>query len=116
MYKDAKRLNHQIEAISKELPYDAKKKYGNQWNRSALSICLNIAESAGRYSDADMCRHFDIALGSISEVVACADNLLFGNFLSKEQFDDIYNQAVNIAKQIHGMKYNSYKNHRIIKK
>lgn len=116
MYKEARALNHQIEIITKRFPYEIKKKYGDQWNSASLSICLNIAEGAGRYSDADMCRHFDIALGSISEVVSCADNLKHNNHISSDEFNDIFNTATSIAKQLQGMKYDSYKNPRIIKK
>ena len=89
MYKEARELNFLVESIVKRFPYDIKKKYSNQWNSASLSICLNIAEGAGRYSDAELCRHFDISLGSTSEVVSCADNLKHNNHISCDEFNDI---------------------------
>jgi four helix bundle protein len=116
MYVDAKKLNKKIGKICSSLSLDAKKKYYSQFNRAGLSVCLNIAEGAGRYSDTEMCRHFDISLGSLAEVVACADNLKDDGHISLSEFDELYNDSQHIAKQIQGMKYNVYKNPRIFKK
>jgi four helix bundle protein len=41
--------------------------------RAALSVPLNIAEAAGRTSDADAARHFAIARGSAMECAAVLD-------------------------------------------
>lgn len=116
MYKEARELNFLVESIVKRFPYDIKKKYSNQWNSASLSICLNIAEGAGRYSDAELCRHFDISLGSTSEVVSCADNLKHNNHISCDEFNDILKKAISISKQLQGMKNDTYKNPRIFKK
>jgi four helix bundle protein len=116
MYQDAKKLNREIGRLVDRFSIDVKRKYGSQMNRASLSVCLNIAESAGRYSDAEMCRYFDIALGSIAEVVACADNLKDEEYISHDLFDEIFDDALHISKQIQGMKYNVSKNPRIYKK
>ena len=116
MYKDAKKLNIKIGKICKELPIEAKKKYANQFNRSALSVCLNIAEGAGRYSDSELCRYFDIALGSLAEIVACADNLKAEEHLSQVQFGEIHNDSINIETQLQAMKLDAYKNPRTFKR
>jgi four helix bundle protein len=116
MYADAKRLNQKIGKICNNLSLDTKKKYYSQFNRAGLSVCLNIAEGAGRYSDTEMCRHFDIALGSLAEVVACADTLKDEGYMVLSQFQELYDDSIHIAKQIQGMKYNVYKNPRTFKK
>jgi len=116
MHKDAKQLHISIRKISDSFAFDIKKIYQSQFCRASLSVGLNIAEGAGRYSDTEMCRHFDISLGSLAEVVACADSLKDENILSKEQFDLIYGQALNIEKQIQGMKNNIYNNPRTYKR
>ena len=116
MYKDAKKLNIKIGKLVYNFPIDVKKKYGSQINRAALSVCLNIAESAGRYSDIEMCRYFDFSLGSVSEVTACADNLKDEGYINQEKFNEIYDDAIHVSKQIQGMKYNVTKNPRIFKK
>jgi four helix bundle protein len=44
-----------------------------QLRRSAISVPLNIAEGAGRASEADGARHFAIARGSAMECAAVID-------------------------------------------
>ncbi len=47
----------------------------SQLNRAMVSVVLNIAEGAGRWSPADQRRHYSIANGSANEVIACLDIL-----------------------------------------
>ncbi|MFH0820400.1 MAG: four helix bundle protein, partial [Candidatus Peregrinibacteria bacterium] len=81
-----------------------------------LSISLNIAEAAGRYSDPEMCRFFNIALGSAAEVVACLDHLKADNYLPSEKFTDLFQKILNISKQIQGLQHSAYQKPRIYKK
>jgi len=116
MYKDAKKLNQTVKTICNSFLAEIKKVYQGQFRRATLSISLNIAEAAGRYSDTEMCCHFDISLGSLAEVVACADNLRDEDIISNDQFDDIFKQAQNIERQIQGMKNDIYNNPRTYKR
>ena len=47
----------------------------DQLRRAALSVPLNVAEGAGRNSDADAARHYAIARGSAMECAAIMDSL-----------------------------------------
>src|SRR5438093_867179 len=46
---------------------------GPQLERAMVSVVLNIAEGAGRWSAADQRRHYQIACGSATEAGACLD-------------------------------------------
>ncbi len=105
MYQDARGLNQKITQLSRSLNSVARYKYEGQINRAALSVCLNIAEGSGRHTDLDMCRFFDIALGSLAELIACIDNLLAEKIIEKTQFESFYQESVNISKQIQGMQF-----------
>ncbi len=46
---------------------------GPQMERALVSVVLNIAEGAGRWSAADQRRHYQIACGSATEAAACVE-------------------------------------------
>jgi four helix bundle protein len=69
-----------IDFLALSVQFVAKLPKGNaslaeQLRRAALSIPLNIAEGAGRSSDADAARHYAIARGSAMECAAIVDAL-----------------------------------------
>lgn len=70
--------------------------------RSALSVCLNIAEGSAKKSDKDFYRYLQTALGSINEVVAGLDIALHEKIISKDAFEQHAAQAEAIAKQLGG--------------
>lgn len=43
----------------------------DQFDRASTSICLNIAEGAGKFTARDQARFYDIARGSALECAAC---------------------------------------------
>ena len=85
------------------LPWFEKKGLGDQLQRAAVSIPSNIAEGAGRSSDADFTHFLDQALGSAYEVetqLLIAKNV---NYLSEELYSVLNSQIVNIERQLYGL-------------
>ncbi len=104
VYKDAKEIIHQVFNITNKFPRDHKFGLGDQLNRAAISIALNIAEGSGKNSDIDMNHFFNIAMGSLNEVIAGLDIAQDNKLISHEKFDELEEQLIRIGKQLSGFK------------
>ena len=58
----------------------------DQLNRSAESVIRNIAEGAGRWSPADVAKHYKIARGEAMECVASLDVLKVRKLVDASQY------------------------------
>jgi four helix bundle protein len=104
VYQDAKQIVNSIFQITTKLPNTQKFGLGDQLNRAAISIVLNIAEGSGKNSDVDMNHFFNIAMGSLNEVVAGLDIARDNGLISKGQFDELEVKLIQIGKQLNGFK------------
>ena len=71
----------------------------DQLRRAALSVPLNIAEAAGRSTEADAARHYAIARGSAMECAAIIDSLRVLPVLD----DDAHARAIELVGRIVAM-------------
>ena len=99
VYQDAKEFNKKIFKLSKVFPVELK----SQTIRSSISILLNIAEGSAKKSDKDFNRYIENSLGSINEIVACLEIAYELNFITQFIFNDLSNEAENIARQLGGL-------------
>jgi four helix bundle protein len=79
------------------LPSSEKFNLSSQLKRATYSIAMNIAEGAGRNSDADFARFLDMSLGSCHEteyVVLLIKDL---NYIDEDLFKDT-NSKINEVK------------------
>ena len=104
VYKDSQEIFYEILKIVRRLPSDLRYTLGGQIIRSALSIVLNIAEGSGRYTDKEMKRFFDIAIGSVNETVAGLDSLLKIASIEEKEFNYILQKLGSISRQLGGFK------------
>ena len=104
VYQDAKQIVNSIFQITTKFPNTQKFGLGDQLNRAAVSIVLNIAEGSGKNSDVDMNHFFNIAMGSLNEVVAGLDIARDNGLISKGQFDELEIKLIQIGKQLNGFK------------
>ena len=75
----------------------------DQLYRAALSIPLNIAEGAGRYSKPDKRNFYTIARGSVFECTAIIDIMFGKKLMSAVQKDGFYNELEEISKMLSGL-------------
>ena len=71
----------------------------DQLRRAALSVPLNIAEGAGRTTDADGARHYAIARGSAMECAAIIDALHVLRFID----ETAHSEAIGVLARIVAM-------------
>jgi four helix bundle protein len=81
------------------LPTSEKFDLSSQLKRATYSIALNIAEGAGRNSDADFARFLDMALGSCHETEYALLLIKDLNYISEE----LYRQTDNKVNEVKAM-------------
>ena len=102
VYKKAKLFTKEISELLKDLK-GANSRLIDQLQRASLSIPLNIAEGAGRYSKADKKNFYVIARGSVFECVAILDILCDMELISISQKASSYNNLEELSKMISGL-------------
>jgi four helix bundle protein len=71
----------------------------DQLARAAESVVRNIAEGAGRWSEADAARHYEIARGEAMESAASLDVMKLRNIVSSPH----YEQGIRLLESIVAM-------------
>jgi four helix bundle protein len=103
VWQDAVDLATLVYSTTSKLPWFEKKGLCDQLRRAVVSISSNIAEGAGRPTDADFAHFLDQSLGSANEVetqLLISKNL---RYISEEQFCQLTNNLTNIQKQLTGL-------------
>ena len=72
----------------------------DQLKRAALSIVLNIAEGAGKYTKNDKKNYYIVAKGSVDECVAIMRILTIEGFIEEKAFSSSYEILLEIAKML----------------
>ncbi|MFH1098747.1 MAG: four helix bundle protein [Candidatus Uhrbacteria bacterium] len=75
----------------------------SQLRRAALSITSNIAEGSDRKSDVEFRRYLRISLTSINETISCFYIALDQEFINKQQFTEIYEEANRLAARLNAL-------------
>jgi four helix bundle protein len=81
----------------------AKSTLGRQLVRAADSVCLNLAEGDGRYSDADALNFFVIARGSLREVHRCVKAAVRRNLTDPARGDEYLCEFDELGRMLNGL-------------
>lgn len=103
VWQDAVNYATLIYETTSQLPWFEKKGLCDQLQRAVISISSNIAEGAGRPTDADFAHFLDMALGSTNEVetqLLISKNL---KYISEEQYNSLIDKLSGIQKQLTGL-------------
>lgn len=89
--------------VTTKMPWFEKKGLCDQLQRAVVSISSNIAEGAGRPTDADFAHYLDQSLGSANEVetqLLISKNL---QYITENQYEQLINKLTEIQKQLSGL-------------
>ncbi len=100
VWQQARVLNKKIHELSRTFPSNEAYGLTSQIRRASISISSNIAEGAGRNSDADFAHYLEIAYGSLMEVVSQLFLALDENYIQQAQLDEIVLKADVLASQL----------------
>lgn len=76
--------------------------FRDQIQRAAISICNNIAEGFERKGNKELRRFLYISKGSCGEVRSMLYLALKLGYITKKEFQEIYNLSVEISKMLSG--------------
>lgn len=93
----------EVYVISSKFPDTERYNLVAQMRSCSVSVMSNIAEGAGRGSDADFARFLDMALGSAyeleSQLIVSSDL----NYFAQEVFDEIVVKVSEVQKMLIGL-------------
>jgi len=93
-----------IYRVSRGFPDQERHGLTSQLRRAAVSVASNIAEGAGRTSDADFARFLEIAYGSLMEAT-CQVQLAFElGYLEQNQLETLKDAAAEISRMLSGLR------------
>ena len=103
VWQDAVSFATLVYEVTSKLPWFEKKGLCDQLQRAVVSISSNIAEGAGRPSDADFAHFLDLSMGSANEVetqLLISRNLAY---ISEEQYQMLLHRLSEIQRQLSGL-------------
>ncbi len=89
--------------VADRLPQKFQFSFGEQLRRACLSVSNNLAEGSGRLTPRGQRYFYDIAHGSIYEVVSILAILKRRGYVSTEEFSQFYKQGDELASITYGL-------------
>ena len=100
-YQKAKAFNRKISRLLSEKRLSPI--VADQLRRASLSIMLNIAEGAGRYTHPDKRNFYIIARGSVFEVAVIVELLRDEEMIGPIEFDEFDSELEQLSKMLFAM-------------
>ncbi len=100
LWKDSRKFVNSIYQITSNEKFKYDFGFKDQIQRAALSVMNNIAEGFERENNKEFVRFLRYSKGSAGEVRSMLYICLDLNYISKEEFDNCFNNSLNIISQI----------------
>ena len=108
VWQECRKLTNLIYRITKLFPKEEQFGLTNQIRRAVVSVCSNIAEGCGRQTAKDTINFLHISRGSLYEVETQCFVAWDQDYITKEQFDDIF-KTIQVCKRLLNGFINYYK-------
>jgi len=103
VWKKSVALYENVSKISNSIDKREQFSLGEQIRRAALSISTNIAEGAGREGAKESKYFFNVAKGSVYEVVSLFYIMKARDYLENQDYKVLYQECDEIAKMLSGL-------------
>lgn len=103
VWKRAVSLYERIAALSRTIDQKDQFSLGEQIRRAALSISTNIAEGTGREGEKEAKYFFNVAKGSVYEVVSLLYIMRLRGYATETDYKVLYAECDEIARMISGL-------------
>ena len=103
VYQRAIRFVSLIYTLTRSFPPHEQFGLTAQLRRAAVSIPANIAEGAGRYSDAERRQFYRTARASIFECVALLQVSINERYLDHRQSKEAYHECLELSQMLSGL-------------
>ena len=104
VWQKAHRLSVGIHRLVLGVPRRGNAAYVSQARRAAESIAANIAEGAGRGSDADFARCLQIAIGSSSELESHLQFAVDVGMIPPKEFEARQGEVIEVRRMLIGLR------------
>lgn len=103
VWKKSVDLHATISQLSRSIDQKDQFSIGEQVRRASLSISTNIAEGTGREGAREARHFFNIAKGSVYEIVSLLYVMRKSGYVTDEIYSDLYDQSDEIARMLSGI-------------
>jgi four helix bundle protein len=102
-WQSARELVRSVYDVTKQSEFNRDFGLRDQIRRAVISVMSNVVEGFGTGSDADFVRFLGYARRSVSEVQSQLYAALDQQYISSQQFDEIYAKANTTERQINSL-------------
>lgn len=100
IWQDAMELGEKINSLTDDFPKKEIYNLSSQIRRAADSIALNISEGSIVQSKPEFRKFLGYAARSLAEVVSCLHKASNRAYMSKENFEELYNASFKLMNMI----------------
>lgn len=95
---------HAVYALTKGFPREEMFGLTSQLRRASVSVGANIAEGTSRTSGKDQARFYEIAYGSLNEIVTMLRIAQRESFVSQRQVETLRADAAKLCRMLSGLR------------